>query len=84
MRSRLVVGRDPPRQRISGMAQIVADRLIEPFVMHPPVERLADAVLHWSAQRASEPMRTREYPAAMVAFRYLEQSFVTIYLTLVQ
>jgi hypothetical protein len=37
-----VVARAPTRQRISGLAEIVEDRLIEQFVAHSAIERFPD------------------------------------------
>src|ERR1700722_19551821 len=42
----LIVCSGPSRQRRSVVIEIVADRLIEQFVTHAAVERLADPVLH--------------------------------------
>ena len=55
VRARLIVFGGPTSQRLSGMAEIVEDRLIEQFVPHPAVERLTDAVLHRLARRDEMP-----------------------------
>jgi hypothetical protein len=44
MRARLVVAGGPTRERVSSVAEIVEDRLIEQFVAHSAVERLTDPI----------------------------------------
>lgn len=39
----------PAIQRGAGVIEIIEDRLVEQFVAHATVERLADALLHWLA-----------------------------------
>lgn len=55
MRALLIVRRGPSRQRRSGVIEIVEDRLVEQFVTHPAVERLADPVLHRFSRRNEMP-----------------------------
>jgi hypothetical protein len=55
MRALLVVARAPTRQSISGVFEIVEDRLIEQFIAHSPIERFADPVLHRLARRDEMP-----------------------------
>ena len=55
MRALLVVARAPTRQSLSGVAEVVEDRLIEQFVAHSAIERFADPVLHRLARRDEMP-----------------------------
>ena len=51
----LVIARAPTRQSVSGVSEIVEDRLIEQFVAHSAIERFADPVLHRLARRDEMP-----------------------------
>src|SRR5690606_41837085 len=46
MRALGIVGVDPAGDRFTGMAEVEEQGLVQKFVAHPAVERLAVAVLH--------------------------------------
>lgn len=55
MRAVIVVVHDPAGECRPGMVEVAEQRLVEEFVPHPPVEGLAEAVLHRTTRRDVVP-----------------------------
>lgn len=60
MAALVIPSSSPPREYGSRVLQVVDDCLVQEFIVHKPVECVADAVLHWLARTMSCQSRLSE------------------------